>query len=138
VHLRRCLKWGVHCRIFFVTDRRNGGRTDLGCPFGCREAQYRKRSGERSRDYYRSPAGKLKKKALNGKRRRPPSVEPGGAERPGEEASRAEASGIELDTHLVGYLSVVVSMIEGQAVILTGPGSPTSAKGSFPSGRPHE
>jgi len=40
----------------------------LRCPFGCREAHRRQRSNERSVEYYRTPEGKIKKKALNANR----------------------------------------------------------------------
>ena len=34
--------------IFFLTDARNAGRQDLGCPFGCRQAHRRRQSTRRS------------------------------------------------------------------------------------------
>jgi hypothetical protein len=50
--LRRCLSRCQHCRIFFLTHPRNAGRSDLRCPFGCREAHRKQRSTERSVAYY--------------------------------------------------------------------------------------
>ncbi|MFC1453295.1 hypothetical protein ACFLSJ_08140 [Verrucomicrobiota bacterium] len=51
--LRSCLKRCKHCRIFFFTDRRNAGRRDLRCGFGCREAHRRQSSTRRSAAFYR-------------------------------------------------------------------------------------
>lgn len=115
-HLRRCLTRCRHCRIFFLTDPRNRGRADLGCPFGCKKGHRRRRSTERSTAYNRSPAGKLKKKVLNGKRtgRRP--AKPAADEEPLEEAARAELDRVQFDTAVVGYLRVVVSLIEDRRV----------------------
>ena len=67
--LRRCLTRCRHCGIFFLTDWRNAGRLDLGCPFGCCEAHRRRESNRRSADYYRDQAGKEKKRRLNARRR---------------------------------------------------------------------
>lgn len=65
---RRCLCRCRHCRIFFITDPRNAGRGDLGCPFGCQEAHRKRESTRRSVAYYREPEGRIKKRALNSKR----------------------------------------------------------------------
>jgi len=65
-HLRPCLKRCKHCRIYFFTDPRNKKRTDLRCPFGCREACRRERSTRRSVAYHREH--KEKKAALNRRR----------------------------------------------------------------------
>ena len=67
--LRKCLARCGHCGIFFLTDRRNAGRRDLGCPFGCSRAHRRRESTRRSVAYYREPEGKVKKQALNARRR---------------------------------------------------------------------
>lgn len=64
VYLTRC----AHCGIEFLTDPRNAGRTDLRCPFGCRRHHCRQRSGDRSTAYYRTGAGRFKKKRLNARR----------------------------------------------------------------------
>lgn len=114
--LRRCLRRCTHCRIFFLSDPRNCWRKDLGCPFGCRDCHRRKQSSERSREYYSSPVGKEKKKALNRKRKRQPPEDPGKRERPVGEARGKEADRSELDTALVGYLCAVVSLIEERRV----------------------
>jgi hypothetical protein len=68
-HLRECLTRCRHCRIFFLTHPRNGGRQDLGCPFGCRQAGRKQQSARRSLDYYRTPNGKTKKADLNNRHR---------------------------------------------------------------------
>lgn len=121
-HLRPFLKSCRHCGIFFLADPRNRGRTDLGCAFGCRDAHRRKRSTERSTAYNRSPAGKLKKKFYNSKRKRGgrrQKPEPEGARREepsSEERPRSEPEGIEFEAVVVDYLRVVVSLIEGRRV----------------------
>ncbi|MGH9389133.1 MAG: hypothetical protein ACRD1Z_05905, partial [Vicinamibacteria bacterium] len=113
-HLRPYRKRCRHCRIFFLTHPRNRGRKDLGCPFGCRDAHRRKHSTERSRAYNRSPAGKLKKKLRN--RKRKVQLNPAPDEQPGQETARAELQGSEFDPGVVQYVRVVVSLIEGRRV----------------------
>jgi len=104
----------VHCRIFFLSDPRNRGRQDLGCPFGCRSAHRRKRSTERSTAYNRSPAGKLKRKLRQEKRsgRSPPSPGDGG------QPEEAPLEGLELQAGVVEYVRVVTSLVEGRGVSL--------------------
>ena len=63
-YLTRCR----HCQILFFTHPRNGRRTDLSCPFGCREARRKQKSTQRSVAYNRSKDGKDKKKELNKRR----------------------------------------------------------------------
>lgn len=74
--LRKCLARCRHCGIFFLTDRRNAGRKDLGCPFGCGLAHRKRQSTQRSVAYYREPEGKVKKRALNARRRKTPASPP--------------------------------------------------------------
>ena len=57
-----------HCRIFFLTYFRNAWRSDLYCPYGCREAHRKIASNKRSTAYYQSTEGKAKKRALNRQR----------------------------------------------------------------------
>jgi hypothetical protein len=106
-HLRRCLSRCRHCRIFFLTHPRNAGRSDLGCPFGCREAHCKQRSTERSVAYYATAEGKAKKKMQNGKRAQ------GGvctaANPPVPEAA-------EFLARMVRYVAMVTSLIEGRPV----------------------
>jgi len=104
--LRVCLSRCRHCRIFFLTHPRNAGRWDLGCPFGCKEAHRKQRSTERSVAYYQSAEGKVKKRLQNGKRREA---------RAGQTASR-ELPAIELKASTVGYLRMVIGLIEGRPV----------------------
>jgi len=56
------------CGIEFLTAPPNAGREDLRCPFGCRELHRRQQSNWRSTDYYRTNAGRVKKKKLNARR----------------------------------------------------------------------
>jgi len=58
----------AECGIRFLTHPRNAGRQDLRCPFGCRQHHRRQRSCQRSIAYYRTAAGRLKKKWLNARR----------------------------------------------------------------------
>lgn len=68
--LRKCVAHCVDCEIRFLTHPRNAGRVNLRCPFGCRQHHRRSRSNQRSSAYYRTAAGKAKKKRLNANRRR--------------------------------------------------------------------
>jgi len=108
--LRKCLARCRHCGIFFLTDRRNAGRRDLGCPFGCRRAQRQKRSTQRSVAYYREPEGKVKKKALNARR---PKARP--AARP---ARVAPVPTPRWPPWILNYVRVVVGLIEARRVSL--------------------
>ena len=104
--LRKCLARCWHCRIFLLTDRRNVGREDLGCPFGCRREHRRRESTRRSVAYYREPEGKVKKQALNARRRsrgRKASPKP---VTPAPPWLRA----------ILAYLCVLVGLIEGRPV----------------------
>jgi hypothetical protein len=102
--LRKCLARCRHCGIFFLTDRRNTGRRDLGCPFGCSRAHRQKQSTQRSVAYYREPEGKVKKQALNA--RRPKTAQSPAAPRPVAPELRP----------FLEYLCVMVGLIEGRSV----------------------
>ena len=116
--LRRCLARCRHCRIFFLTHPCNGGRKDLGCPFGCRGVHRKRQSTVRSVAYYRDALGKNKKRALNARRRRPkadgdrPTSCPGSVPVPGK-------SSIRWNLLMVEYVRMVVSLIEARSVSLT-------------------
>jgi hypothetical protein len=62
-----CLARCRHCGIYFPTHRRNAGRRDLGCLFGCRDAHRRRASTQRSVAYYQADPDK--KSRQNAKRR---------------------------------------------------------------------
>lgn len=49
------------CAIEFLTDRRNAGREDMRCYFGCQEVERALKSTARSIDYNRSAEGKTKR-----------------------------------------------------------------------------
>jgi len=106
-HLRRCLRRCRHCRIFFLTHPRNAGRSDLRCPFGCREVHRKQRSTERSVAYYTTAEGKEKKKNQNGKRVQS-GVGPG--------AHPAVTGALQFHAGMVGYVAMVASLIEGRDV----------------------
>jgi hypothetical protein len=105
--LRRCLTRCRRCRIFFLTHPRNAGRSDLRCPFGCRQAHRKQRSTERSVAYYTTAEGKAKKKMQNGKRIQ-------GKTR--AETNPPVTEAVEFDTRIVGYVAMVASLIEGGRV----------------------
>jgi hypothetical protein len=78
----------------------------LGCPFGCSRAHRQKQSTQRSVAYYQEPAGKIKKQALNARRRKnPPPPTPLSPVPP------------ELRPFL-HYLCMVLGLIEGRPVRL--------------------
>lgn len=102
--LRRCRNRCRHCGIFFLTDPRNAGRRDLGCPFGCSEAHRKAASTRRSVAYYREPEGRVKKRALNARRRPTPQlVSP--PEPPPPWPQR-----------MIEYVRIVTGLIEGRPV----------------------
>jgi hypothetical protein len=112
--LRRCVTRCRHCGIFFLTHPRNVGRRDLGCPFGCKQAHRRRRSTERSVDYYGTGEGKAKKKIQNDKRshgnaRADPHAQVAGH-------PQLEHDGIRFAPVIVDYVRIVVSLIEGRRV----------------------
>lgn len=91
--LTRC----PHCGILFPTHPRNRGRRDVGCPFGCRQAHARTCSTERSTAYNRTPTGRRKKKARNGKRStcwQEPVCAPEAEEQGMDPASEAPSAGL--------------------------------------------
>jgi hypothetical protein len=115
--LRRCLVRCRHCRIFFLTHPGNGGRKDLGCPFGCQEAHRRRQSTIRSVAYYSDAKGKEKKQKLNRKRNRqntgqpPPSLPPVRVPGPVPESEFRPPHPL-----LLEYVRMVVSLIEARPV----------------------
>jgi len=112
--LRRCVTRCRHCGIFFITHPRNAGRRDVGCPFGCKEAHRKRRSTQRSVEYYGTAEGKTKKRIQNDKRghaktqadhNRQPVVGP-----------ELERDGIRFNAVMVGYVRMVTSLIEARHV----------------------
>jgi len=111
--LRACLSRCRHCRIFFLTDPRNAGRRDLGCPFGCRQAHRQQQSTRRSVAYYRDPTGKKKKSDLNQRRAKltahgPKMAAPG--------ASGPKQGSAQWNEAMVEHVRMVSSWIEGRWV----------------------
>ncbi len=104
--LRRCLARCRHCRIFFLAHPRNAGRCDLRCPFGCREAQRRQRSTQRSVEYYRGTEGRRKKRQQNSQRRAVTTVI----------AAKLVAAVPMPNAEIVEHVRMVVSLIEGRPV----------------------
>lgn len=106
--LRKCRARCRHCGIFFLTDIRNVGRQDLGCPFGCSQAHRQSQSTRRSVAYYREPEGKVKKRDLNARRRQTPAPPPRPPATPAPPWPRP----------ILEYVCVVVGLIEGRKVRL--------------------
>ena len=109
-HLRACLTRCRHCGIFFLTHRRNAGRRDLRCPFGCREAHRQQASAQRSAAYYREPKGKRKKSDLNQRRPRqycPPKPTPNPPQTRARQRRRRRWNPL-----MVDYVRMVASLIE--------------------------
>lgn len=102
--LRKCLKKCKHCGILFLTDKRNSGRNDIRCPFGCRQSHRKMSSTKRSIEYYQTDEGKFKKKLQNDKRNKnkPTNTEP-----PEE---------IIPDETCINYIRALVSMLERRKV----------------------
>jgi hypothetical protein len=101
------------CGIFFLTHPRNAGRRDLRCPFGCRDAHRKRRSTERSIEYYNTEEGKTKKKMQNGKRRQSEKRHGPALGRDEPEPAR---DGIRWDAGIVDFVRIVTSLIEGRPV----------------------
>jgi len=66
--LSKCIVRCKFCQIYFITNFCTAGRNDLGCPFGCKEANRKEKSNARSSKYHRDH--KDKKKKLNENRYR--------------------------------------------------------------------
>ena len=114
-HLRACLTRCRHCGIFFLTHRRNAGRRDLRCPFGCREAHRKQASAQRSAAYYREPKGKRKKRDLNQRRPRkycPPKLAPN----PPRTRTPKRRRRPRWNPQMVEYVRMVASLIEGRRI----------------------
>ena len=113
-HLRACLTRCRNCGIFFLTHRRNAGRQDLRCPFGCREAHRKQASAQRSAAYYGDAEGKRIKSKLNERRPRkyrapePPSDRP----RPRRRRRRRP----KWNPLMIEYVRMLLSLIEGRRV----------------------
>jgi len=89
----------------------------MRCPYGCREAHRKQYSTQRSVEYYRTDAGKGKKKTQNGKRRRQ-ERNPNSEKESAENISRPEANKGEWNAQMVEHVRVVTSLIEGRRVNL--------------------
>ncbi len=112
--LRKCVTRCRHCRIFFLTHPRNAGRRDLGCPFGCKEAHRKRRSTQRSVEYYGTEEGKTKKRIQNGKRSQGEARADHHRQLP--RSRQLERDGVRLDAVIVGYVRMVTSLIEERRV----------------------
>jgi hypothetical protein len=84
-------------------------RSDLGCPFGCRQAHRRAGEKKRCREYYQSDAGKIKKSYLNARRKQ---------SRPAEQSAENQTPRIDcgVDPTIVFHIQKVISWIEGRSI----------------------
>ncbi len=112
-HLWPCLKRCRHCRIYFFTHARNAKRTDLRCPFGCREAHRRASSTRRSVAHHREH--KEKKAALNRRRYLNSAKE---QTEECEDAEQCPAEESESCRPILKYVCLVCSLVEGRRVSL--------------------
>jgi hypothetical protein len=134
LQLERCVVLCKQCGIRFLTHPRNAGRTDLRCPFGCREHARRQAANRRSTAHYRTPLGRETKERLNRRRYRrspsadqqvQPALDPQAISPPeprtdeGQGKVELHLDGVVLDessvvnSPLLPYLRMVVSLIEG-------------------------
>lgn len=113
--LRPCLTRCRHCRIFFLTHPPNAGRSDLRCPFGCRDAHRKRSSTQRSVEYYRTEEGKFKKNIQNSKRDKE-GTKPNCSNRLGAAVQEVAPGMCRFDAGMVCYVRMVTSLIEGRRV----------------------
>lgn len=66
----------VQCQISFITTNSNRSRSDIRCPFGCRQTHLRAESNRRSTAYNKTEEGKAKKKLLNRRKNISPELDP--------------------------------------------------------------
>ena len=108
----------VDCGIDFITDPRNKGRSDLRCPFGCRDAHRRRCSNQRSTGYYQTARGKFKKRLLNQRRCRRDEATSAVPARVEEARLSVQDADGGLRVPFLVYLQSVVRVIEGRAISL--------------------
>jgi hypothetical protein len=92
----------------FFTHPRNVDRDDLGCPFGCRQAHRKQSARQRSLEFYRSDAGKIKKKYLNERRSKRHHL----TESSSSTEKRFDNSEDHVAAEIVRHLQMVTSFIE--------------------------
>ena len=118
--LRNCLTRCTHCRILFITHPRNAGRTDLRCPFGCRQAHRNQQSTQRSAAYYRAEEGKEKKRMQNSKRRKGTKSKAAPPKKQQATSTTATtsttAAAAKQPKAVIDYLQMMTSLIEGRQV----------------------
>lgn len=103
------------CGIYFFTDPRNNGRKDLRCPFGCRDFHRKHKSHVRSRNYYQSFVGKVKKRELNRKRGKTCFKE-NSSEFFQKSASPLDGSRTKDNSTLISYLAILIGLLEQRRV----------------------
>ena len=107
-HLEPCVVHCCQCSIPFLTHPCNEERTDMRCPFGCRDHHRRMTANERSREYYQSDAGKRKKMEANARRYR---------DRDDTEIYYpCQPLKLEFEKNLVDYLVLIIRLTERRPV----------------------
>ncbi len=53
------------CELPFLSTRSNLGRSDIYCPFGCRQEHKKAKARERAKKYYQKPDKREQKKKIN-------------------------------------------------------------------------
>ena len=97
------------CGMYFITTPSNRGRTDIRCPFGCREKHKKEVSRQRVNRYRKTEKGKERKKEAN-KNRYLLSRK--------EQKREKNKKQIEEDQKgsFIGYLRFILSLIEGRYI----------------------
>lgn len=101
------LTFCVDCAIPFITAASNCGRTDVRCPFGCRDVHRRNQSYKRSQAYYRTKEGKMKKAIQNKKRKKL------------GKSAKAQKKTKRKDEDFEKYLQMVTGLVEQRKVTRT-------------------
>lgn len=111
-HLKQCLTRCKECHIFFITDFRNKTRTDLRCPFGCRQHHRKENMARRSKAYYQTDIGKEVKKIQNLGRNRQKTLETYALESQITKETSSPLQSLSFDEMIIDYLRNVLSLIE--------------------------
>ncbi len=104
--LTRC----VDCGIYLITSCSNRGRKDIRCPFGCRECHKKKASNNRSRDYYQTDQGIIKRQKQNAKRDR------GSLKCSTDNKNEIASSSEEEKGSFIGHVRLIISLIEDRFI----------------------
>ena len=96
--------------LFFLIDPRNAWQDCVCCPYGCRAIRRRQVSNKRVKAYYRTDAGRQKKRALNRLR----SLRAAAPAEPEAESPSADEQNV--SSEIITHVQVVMSLFEGRPV----------------------